>query len=68
MDATTGAETASPPHLPWSPPLRLGLAYLADECVMLAAQLDRDLEPLHRLGEELMARLGDASGGTARMA
>jgi hypothetical protein len=35
---------------------------------MLAAQLDRDLEPLHRLGEELMARLGDASGGTARMA
>jgi hypothetical protein len=35
---------------------------------MLAAQLDRDLEPLHRLGEELMARLADAPRGTARMA
>jgi hypothetical protein len=67
MDATTAAETTSPTLLPWSP-LRLGLACLAEECVTLAAQLERELDPLHRLGEELMARLAAPSGGTARMA
>jgi hypothetical protein len=67
VDATAATEPVGPPHLPWSPPLRLGLAHLADECVALAAQLDRDLEPLHRLGEELLARLV-AAEGTARMA
>jgi hypothetical protein len=68
MDATTAAQQTGSSYLPWSPPLRLGLALLADECVTLTAQLERDLEPLHRLGEELLERLCGSAEGTARMA
>ena len=67
MDATTATQATGSPYLPWSPPLRLGLARFAADCLMLAAQLDRELEPLHRLGEELLARLAATPTSSARM-
>src|SRR2546423_1479470 len=37
----------------------LGLASFAEDCLTLGMQLDREFAPLHRIGEELLARLGE---------
>jgi hypothetical protein len=47
----------------------VGLLDFAEDCLTLDAQLDREFEPLHRLGEELLARLTAPPGEvSARMA
>jgi hypothetical protein len=55
MDATTTEDVT------WLRP-----ASFAEECALLLAQLDADFEPLHRLGEELLARLAPTATLSAR--
>jgi hypothetical protein len=44
-----------------------GLEGFAEDCLALSAELDRELAPLHRLGEELLARIAPPTS-SARMA
>jgi hypothetical protein len=64
METATGTGSTLT-FLPGPSPVRIGLAQLADECAALTRELHRDLEPLHRLGDDLLARLGSSPGGSA---
>jgi hypothetical protein len=58
MDAWTLQDVSWPRSLEAERVVRsVGLLDFAEDCLTLGAQLDREFEPLHRLGEKLLARL-----------
>jgi hypothetical protein len=66
LEADRLPQTLSELGLDRSRPVRL--ASFADDCLTLGADLDRAFEPLHRLGEDLLARLAPTTTASARMA
>jgi hypothetical protein len=57
MDAWTLRDASWPTDLGPARSRPAPLTSFADECLTLSAQLDRDFEALHRLGEELLDRI-----------